>query len=270
MVQLGTLPKGKVESQVSCAQGTALKGRRFELIDDQNAHLMHWDERWASTRIHGTTKRQVREMFEEERPLLKALPTARFEYYRIVERRVHFDGHIEIDGAYYSSPSRYVGTKVIVHAGRFFVRLIDPLNHQLIREHPITGKGLRRTVVDDLPKQTPPQVEKLVARIATLGPSCAAFARAVETERGALALRTLFGVLDLARKYGPEALDRACAMANAANSSRYRFLRTYLQHHAQPKPLTERNRIIGDINTYADHVATLTKRQQGELFNDRR
>ena len=262
--------KGKVESQVSYAQGTALKGKRFELIDDQNAHLMHWDERWASTRIHGTTKRQVREMFEEERPLLKALPTARFEYYRIVERRVHFDGHIEIDGAYYSSPSRYVGTNVIVHAGRFFVRLIDPLNQQLIREHPITGKGLRRTVVDDLPKQTPPQVEKLVARIATLGPSCAAFARAVETERGALALRTLFGVLDLARKYGPEALDRACAMANAANSSRYRFLRTYLQHHAQPKPLTERNDIIGNIYTYADHVATLTKRQQGELFDDRR
>ena len=262
--------KGKVESQISYAQGTALKGKRFELIDDQNAHLMHWDERWASTRIHGTTKRQVREMFEEERPALKTLPVARFEYYRIVERRVHFDGHIEIDGAYYSSPSRYVGTTVIVHAGRFFIRLIDPINHQLFREHPVTGKGMRRTHEADLPKQTPPQVEKLVARIATLGQSCATFARAVETERGALALRTLFGVLDLARKYGPEALERACTMANAANSSRLRFLRTYLQHHAQPKPLSERNRIIGNINTYVDHVRTLTKRQQGELFDDRR
>ena len=262
--------KGKVESQISYAQGTALKGKRFELIDDQNAHLMHWDERWASTRIHGTTKRQVREMFEEERPALKPLPAARFEYYRIVERRVHFDGHIEIDGAYYSSPSRYVGTTVIVHAGRFFIRLIDPINHQLFREHPVTGKGMRRTHEADLPKQTPPQVEKLVARIATLGQSCATFARAVETERGALALRTLFGVLDLARKYGPEALERACTMANAANSSRLRFLRTYLQHHAQPIPLSERNRIIGNINTYVDHVRTLTNRQQGELFDDRR
>jgi transposase len=262
--------KGKVESQISYAQGTALKGKRFELIDEQNAHLMHWDERWASTRIHGTTKRQVREMFEEERPALKPLPAARFEYYRIVERRVHFDGYIEIDGAYYSSPSRYIGTTVIVHAGRFFIRLIDPTNHQLFREHPVTGKGMRRTVDADLPKQTPPQVEKLVARIATLGQSCATFARAVETERGASALRTLFGVLDLARKYGPEALERACTMANAAKSSRYRFLRTYLQHHAQPKPLTERNPIIGNINTYVDHLRTLTKRQQGELFDDRR
>jgi hypothetical protein len=88
---------------------------------------------------------------------------------------------------------------VVVHAGRLFVRLIDPLNHQLIREHPIAQGGFRRTAADDMPKQTPPQVEKLVGRIATLDPSCAAFARAVETERGALALRTLFGVLDLAR-----------------------------------------------------------------------
>jgi transposase len=262
--------KGKVESQVAYAQGTALKGRRFEVIEDQNAHLMHWDARCASTRIHGTTKRQVREMFEEERAFLKALPIARFEYYRILERRVHFDGHIEIDGAYYSSPSRYVGTTVIVHAGRFVIRLLDPVNQQLVREHPLTSKGLRRTVAEDLPKQTPPQVEKLVARIASFGQSCAAFARAVETERGALALRTLFGVLDLARKYGPDALDRACALANAANSSRYRFLRMYLQHHAQPKKLIERNEIIGEINTYADHVAALTTRQQGELFDDRR
>jgi transposase len=262
--------KGKVESAISYAQGTALKGKRFELIDEQNAHLMHWDERWASTRIHGTTKRQVREMFEEERPALKPLPVARFEYYRIVERRVAFDGYIEVDGAYYSSPSRYIGTTVIVHAGRFFIRQIDPTTHQLFREHPVTGKGMRRTVDADLPKQTPPQVEKLVARIATLGQACAAFARAVETERGALALRSLFGVLDLARKYGPEALERACTMANAAKSSRYRFLRTYLQHHAQPKPLTERHPIVGNINTYVDHVHTLTKRQQGELFDDRR
>jgi hypothetical protein len=129
---------------------------------------------------------------------------------------------------------------------------------------------LRRTAAEDLPKQTPPQVEKLVARIASFGQSCAAFARAVETERGALALRTLFGVLNLARKYGPEALDRACSLANAANSSRYRFLRMYLERHAQPKKLIERNEIIGAINTYADHVAALTTRQQGELFDDRR
>jgi len=72
--------KGKVESAVGYTQRTALAGRRFETIEEQNAFLVRWNERWAATRIHGTTKRQVREMFEEERPFLRPLPSTRFEY----------------------------------------------------------------------------------------------------------------------------------------------------------------------------------------------
>jgi len=102
--------KGKVESAVGYTQRTALAGRRFESVEEQNAFLMRWNERWAATRIHGTTKRQVREMFEEERPFLRPLPSTRFEYYRTIERRAHYDGHIEVSGAYYSVPPRYVGT----------------------------------------------------------------------------------------------------------------------------------------------------------------
>src|SRR5580704_7388094 len=98
--------KGKVESAVGYTQKTALKGRRFESIDDQNRFLMHWNQRWAATRIHGTTKQQVRAMFEEERPFLCALPATRFEYYRVCERTVHFDGYVEVDSAYYSAPPR--------------------------------------------------------------------------------------------------------------------------------------------------------------------
>jgi transposase len=80
--------KGKVESGIHHVQ-RALKGKRFESTDEQNVWLLHWNETWADTRIHGTTKRQVRAMFEEERPHLLPLPTTRFEYYDIAERRVH-------------------------------------------------------------------------------------------------------------------------------------------------------------------------------------
>jgi hypothetical protein len=57
--------KGKVESSIGYVQ-SALRGKRFESLDEHNAYLLHWNERWASTRIHGTTKRQVRAMLEEE------------------------------------------------------------------------------------------------------------------------------------------------------------------------------------------------------------
>jgi hypothetical protein len=55
--------KGKVEAGVGHAQKTPLKGLRFETIEAAQAYLDRWEERWADTRIHGTTKRQVAVMF---------------------------------------------------------------------------------------------------------------------------------------------------------------------------------------------------------------
>lgn len=251
--------KGKVESEVGYTQDTALKGRRFESIEEQNAHLDHWDERWAMTRIHGTTKRQVRAMFDEEQPFLQPLPPIRFEYYRVGERTVHFDGFIEIDGAYYHAPPQRAGTKVAVHIGRLWIRIIDPVTQHLIREHDVTGKGQRRIVDAYLPKQTPIKVEQLAARIAGAGPGCKAFADRLVEERGALALRALYGILDLLRRYDAAAVDGACAFAASSGIASFKFLRTYLSHHAKPLRLREEHRIIPEITTYANHFATLTQ-----------
>jgi transposase len=66
--------KGKVESGVGHAQRTPLKGLRFESLEDAQAYLDRWEQRWADTRIHGTTKRQVAAMFAEEKPTLLPLP----------------------------------------------------------------------------------------------------------------------------------------------------------------------------------------------------
>lgn len=58
--------KGTVENAIQHTQSTALKGRRFESIEAQNAFLAHWEEHWAALRIHGRKKRQVMEMYLEE------------------------------------------------------------------------------------------------------------------------------------------------------------------------------------------------------------
>ena len=69
--------KGKVEAGVGHAQKTPLKGQRFESMEQAQAYLDHWEQRWADTRIHGTTKRQVAAMFAEEKPALLPLPLDR-------------------------------------------------------------------------------------------------------------------------------------------------------------------------------------------------
>jgi transposase len=72
--------KGKVESGVGHTQKTPLKGMRFESLEEAQVYLDRWEERWADTRIHGTTKRQVAVMFAEEKPHLLPLPLEPFRY----------------------------------------------------------------------------------------------------------------------------------------------------------------------------------------------
>jgi hypothetical protein len=93
--------KGKVESAIGHTQA-ALKGLRFETLEAAQAYLDRWDARWADTRIHGTTKRQVAAMFAEERPALLPLPVEPFRYYQFGTRTVHLDGCVEVDYAYYA------------------------------------------------------------------------------------------------------------------------------------------------------------------------
>lgn len=253
--------KGKVESAVGYTQMTALKGRRFESIEEQNAFLMRWNERWAATRIHGTTKRQVREMFEEERAALQPLPPTRFEHYRILERRAHFDGHVEVNGTYYSVPARYAGLRVVVHAGQLWLRILDPASQQCVREHTIAQRGTRRTVDEDRPKQTPAHIDTLVVRATKLGTACGAFARAVASENRLNADRTLFGLFDLVRRYDQEVVERACYFAVESGVFRLRLLRAYLAQHAVAAKLNNDHQIVPQVNTYATHFATLV---QGE------
>ena len=118
--------KGKVESGVGHAQKTPLKAQRFESMEEAQAYLDQWEERWADTRIHGTTKRQVAAMFAEEKPSLLPLPLEPFRYYQYGERTVHLDGCVEVEAAYYSAPPGWIGRKVQVQWDGKVVRLLDP------------------------------------------------------------------------------------------------------------------------------------------------
>ena len=103
--------KGTVEASIGHAQKTPLKGLRFETRIGAQAYLDRWETRWADTRIHGTTKRQVAAMFAEERPALGPLPLEPFRYYRHGVRTVHLDGCVEVEAAYYSAPPGWIGQR---------------------------------------------------------------------------------------------------------------------------------------------------------------
>jgi len=91
---------GKQERSGGFVKDNALKGRRFDSLDAQNAFLRHWNRTIARLRIHGTTRRQVWTHFVEvEQPALHPLAGEAFPLFASGDRTVHMGlGAGEITG----------------------------------------------------------------------------------------------------------------------------------------------------------------------------
>ena len=247
--------KGKVESGVGHAKKTPLKGKRFESLEVAQAYLDHWEERWADTRIHGTTKRQVAAMFAEEKPLLQPLPLEPFRYYQYGERTVHLDGCVEVEAAYYGAPPGWVGRQVRVQWDVLFVRLLDPRTGQLLREHLRQKRGAHRIRDQDRPRRTPQSTHQLLARAHKAGANIGALCDAIHQRQAELGVRRILGVLSLAKKYGCAATDEACAAALELRVAEYRFVRRYLERGLQaPLSLRQVDPLIRELVQYRDLI----------------
>ncbi|MGA7359454.1 MAG: IS21 family transposase [Candidatus Sulfotelmatobacter sp.] len=252
--------KGKVESGVGHAQKTPLKGLRFETLEEAQAHLDHWEQRWADTRIHGTTKRQVAAMFAEEKPTLLPLPLEPFRYYQYGERIVHLDGCVEVEAAYYGAPPGWIGRALRVQWDELYVRLLDPKTGQLLREHVRQKRGWYRIKEEDHPKRTPLRTSQLLWRAGRAGSHIGALCDAIHHQQGEVGVRRILGVLSLAKKYGTAAVDEACAAALDMGVQEYRFVRRYLERCPQaPLSLQQVDPLIRELVQYRDFINYRTK-----------
>jgi hypothetical protein len=254
--------KGKVESGVGHAQKTPLKGLCFESLEEAQAYPDHWEERWADTRIHGTTKRQVAAMFDEERPALLPLPIEPFRYFQYGERTVHLDGCVEVEAAYYSTPPGWISRRVQVQWNATHVRIMDPFTGQLLREHLRQQRGRHRIQPEDRSPRTPFSTQQLLHRAEAAGSHIGALCQAMHGSQGQVAVRRILGVLALAKKYGIASTDEACALALETGACEYRFVRRYLERNPQmPLSLRQVDPLIRQLTLYRDLIENRTREE---------
>jgi transposase len=195
--------KGKVESGVAHAKKTPLKGQRFESLEEAQVYLDQWEERWADTRIHGTTKRQVAANVRRRTSSAAALAAGAFRYYQYGERTVHLDGCVEVEAAYYSAPPGWIGRRVQVQWNSAHVRLIDARTGQLLREHLRQQRGRHRIQEEDRPASTPLATEQLLLRAEVAGPHIGALCQAMHRAEGQTAVRRILGVRSVSTRVRP-------------------------------------------------------------------
>jgi len=112
--------KGKVEAGVKYVKNNCIYGETFSSRQDLVEHVKEWLEQTANVRIHGTTKRQPREMYDQEEKshMKEYLFPERILNKSLEEknkRHVDKTGLLSWKGNKYSAPmyyqSSYIGVK---------------------------------------------------------------------------------------------------------------------------------------------------------------
>lgn len=261
--------KGKVESGIKYVKNNALKGRLFSSLAEQNHFLVEWERNVADTRIHGTTKTQVRKLFEDvEKSALQKLPHDTFPFYHEGKRKVHRDCHVEVAKAYYSVPPEYLGREVWIRWDSRLVRIFNNRFEQ-ITVHAKVSPGRFNTNRSHLSDKKISSVEKgaeyLLRKTAHIGSDAAGWAKAMIDERGIEGQRVLQGFLSLAKKHSASAINRASKTALDVGMFRLRPLRELVKRSSSHTEFefAESHPIIRPLKEYQELI-TVSFKQTNE------
>ena len=192
-------------------------------------------------------------MFAEEKPFLLPLPLEPFRYYQHGQRVVHLDGCVEVEAAYYGLPPGWIGRLVRVQWDELYVRILDPHNGQLLREHVRQKRGWYRIKEEDHPKHRPLRVSQLLWRADRAGTHIGTLCNLIYNQLGEPGVRRVLGVLSLAKKFGIAAVEDACAAALEMGVHEYRFVRRYLERGPQ-LTLRQVDPLIRELVQYRDLI----------------
>lgn len=212
-------PKGKarVERTVPYVRESFFRGEKFRDLEDAQQRAEHWCRHRAGERIHGTTRRRPREVFETEvQSRLLPAPQEPYDIPLYNDVKVHNDQHIIIAGALYSMPEDYIGKLVHVRADRALVRIY--YRRQLVKTHPRQPAGGRSTDEGDFPEEkliyARRDSDSLRRKAERAGAAVGEYARRLlDTPARWRSMRAVYRLLGLVRRYGPDPVESACRRA---------------------------------------------------------
>jgi len=227
--------KGRVERAIRYIRDAFFAGRSFRDLDDLNAQARAWCAAEAAERPCPEDRRvSVREVFEQERPHLLALPENPFPCEERTEVSVRKQPYVRFDWNDYSIPHAHVNRTLLVLATLDTVRILDAT--KLIASH---ARSFDRGAQIELPDH----LEALVAhkraaraqraqdRLHHAAPSAKAlFLRAAE--RGAHLGVLTRGLLQLLESHGAQALEAAIAAALVEDAAHLGAVRHFIDAHA--------------------------------------
>jgi len=232
--------KGKVESGIKYVKNNFFSGRKFSNEQELKERLNRWCNK-VNYRIHGTTRKVPREVFEkEEKMKLKPLPQEEFKLVKVGSRKVYHDCHIYVDYNYYSVPFEYVGKEVEIELAKNLLKV--SYQGKEITVHPrLSGRGKFSTKPSHYPtykrySDTEYQ-EKYQVKMAHIGTYTEQLFFLVIKEHPRDWNRTVQGILSLGKTYPDKVIEAACKRALSFGVTRYSVIKNICHNGSYLMPV---------------------------------
>jgi transposase len=191
----------------------------------------------------GLTRRQLLE--QVDRPALKPLPAAPYEFSEWRTCRVGIDYHVEIAAHYYSVPYRHARAEV---EARLTARTVEIfLKGERIAAHlRMSGNHKHTTVAEHMPsshrRYAGWTIERIRADARLIGPATAALCELIlearpHPEQG---FRACLGIVRLAGRHGAERLEAAAGRAIDIGARTYGSVKSILDNNLDRRPAPQR------------------------------
>ena len=239
--------KAKVEAGVLIAERwilAALRNHTFFSIGEANAAVKPLLQRLNEhpfKKLPGNRQ----ESFERlDRPVLKPLPTQRYEFAQWKKVGVNIDYHVEIDGHYYSAPYTLIHQELMARYTSRTVELFHKSRRVAVHVRSY-AKGHHTTLEEHRPPAhraylawTP---ERVLRWAGTIGPNCGEVAQRIMNSRSIPehGFRPCQGLIRLGNSYGNQRVDQACRRALKLNIVGYKHIASMLKTGRDKIPLAD-------------------------------
>ena len=186
-----------------------------------------------------------------DQPALRPLPASRYVYREIKQARVHLDYHVAYDQHFYSVPYKLVKQTVSIHADQTLITIYH--GNKQVAQHPRVFASGHTTDPKHMAKAHRKHQEwspqRFLRWAAEIGEHTT---YVIEHQLNARrhpehGYRACLGLLNLAKRYSQERLERACHRARLAKAMTYKHIASILSQGLDNAPLPE-----GDTQTQSE------------------
>jgi transposase len=227
--------KGKVEKPFNYLEEHFIKGNEFDSFEEFCISLKKFQEE-VNNRIHSTTQKPPKYLYDRELGSLSRLPDNRFFDIKEQVRKVTADCLISFEGSRYSVPHLFATKEVWVKVSKGYFLQIYSSHGKLIAEHKLSLRKKALVINEEHYKNHTIERgnwSRLSQSFLNLFPDFEWFPEKLKTQKKINPNYHLTQILELVKYYHIEDFKEAFSTCQQYNVYSYIFIKGHLENHGR-------------------------------------